>query len=208
MPRHDSIAHDITSPLIPVEVVAPPISHANFSIGDVVRHRLFDFRGVIFDVDPVFANSDEWYAAIPEDIRPRKDQPFYHLLAENMESSYVAYVSQQNLVPDDSDEPVDHPAISGLFSDYADGRYALRQVHRHSGESPPHITCSPAKAGVQSGSPPSRGNNLAKLWCTTLGCPSLRPFPAPSRLTTLPPSLSCPASPGGPCVRGAHVFGK
>ena len=84
MPRHDSIAHDITSPLIPVEVVAPPISHANFSIGDVVRHRLFDFRGVIFDVDPVFANSDEWYAAIPEDIRPRKDQPFYHLLAENM----------------------------------------------------------------------------------------------------------------------------
>ncbi len=131
MPRHDSITHDITSPLIPVEVVAPPISHANFSIGDVVRHRLFDFRGVIFDVDPVFANSDEWYAAIPEDIRPRKDQPFYHLLAENMESSYVAYVSQQNLVPDDSDEPVDHPAISGLFSDYADGRYALRQVHRH-----------------------------------------------------------------------------
>ena len=85
MPRHDSIAHDITSPLIPTEVIAPPISHANFSIGDVVRHRLFDFRGVIFDVDPVFANSDEWYAAIPEDIRPRKDQPFYHLLAENME---------------------------------------------------------------------------------------------------------------------------
>ena len=131
MPRHDSIAHDITRPIVPAEVVAPPISHANFSIGDVVRHRLFDFRGVIFDVDPVFANSDEWYAAIPEDIRPRKDQPFYHLLAENMESSYVAYVSQQNLVPDDSDEPVDHPAIDGLFSEYADGRYALRQVHRH-----------------------------------------------------------------------------
>ena len=76
MPRHDSIAHDITRPIVPAEVVAPPISHANFSIGDVVRHRLFDFRGVIFDVDPVFANSDEWYAAIPEDIRPRKDQPF------------------------------------------------------------------------------------------------------------------------------------
>ena len=131
MPRHDSIAHDITSPLIPAEVVAPPISHANFSIGDVVRHRLFDFRGVIFDVDPVFANSDEWYAAIPEDIRPRKDQPFYHLLAENAESSYVAYVSQQNLMVDDSDEPVDHPAIPGLFTGFTDGRYQLRANHRH-----------------------------------------------------------------------------
>jgi len=113
------------------EVVAPPVSHASFSIGDVVRHRMFDFRGVIFDVDPVFANTDEWYEAIPEQMRPKKDQPFYHLLAENMESSYVAYVSQQNLVPDASDEPVDHPAIAGLFSEFADGRYNLRAVHRH-----------------------------------------------------------------------------
>ena len=76
----------------------PPVATARFSIGDVVRHRVFDFRGVIFDVDPVFANSEEWYQAIPEDIRPRKDQPFYHLLAENAESNYVAYVSQQNLI--------------------------------------------------------------------------------------------------------------
>ena len=111
--------------------LAPPIAAARFSIGDVVRHRMFDFRGVIFDVDPVFANSDEWYEAIPEGIRPHKDQPFYHLLAENTESSYVAYVSQQNLVSDDTDEPVDHPAIAGLFTDYADGRYALRSVHKH-----------------------------------------------------------------------------
>jgi heat shock protein HspQ len=109
----------------------PPISHARFSIGDVVRHRLFDFRGVIFDIDPIFANSEEWYEAIPEDIRPRKDQPFYHLLAENTESSYVAYVSQQNLVTDDSEEPVDHPAIAGIFDGYADGRYKLRREHRH-----------------------------------------------------------------------------
>ena len=86
---------------------------ARFAIGEVVRHRLFDFRGVIFDVDPVFANSEEWYEAIPEDVRPSKDQPFYHLLAENAEQSYVAYVSQQNLVPDESDEPIDHPAIAG-----------------------------------------------------------------------------------------------
>lgn len=109
----------------------PPVSAARFAIGDVVRHRVFDFRGVIFDVDPVFANSEEWYQAIPEDIRPTKDQPFYHLLAENAEQSYVAYVSQQNLIPDDSDEPVDHPDINGLFDGYQDGRYRLKGVHRH-----------------------------------------------------------------------------
>src|SRR5882757_310832 len=104
---------------------------ARFAIGDVVRHKLFDFRGVIFDVDPVFANSDEWYEAIPEGLRPPKDQPFYHLLAENAESAYVAYVSQQNLVRDDSDEPVDHPAIADMFEGLEDGRYHLRPVHRH-----------------------------------------------------------------------------
>src|SRR3954454_3881230 len=88
---------------------------ARFAIGEVVRHRLFDFRGVVFDVDPEFANSEEWYEAIPADMRPSKDQPFYHLLAENSESTYVAYVSQQNLAPDDSDEPVDHPGIATMF---------------------------------------------------------------------------------------------
>jgi len=120
-------------PSLPLEaaVQMPPVSSARFAIGDVVRHRLFDFRGVIFDVDPVFANSDEWYEAIPEDVRPRKDQPFYHLLAENTESSYIAYVSQQNLVVDDTDEPVDHPAISGLFERYSGGRYKLKPHHRH-----------------------------------------------------------------------------
>jgi len=104
---------------------------ARFAIGDVVRHRLFDFRGIIFDVDPEFANSEEWYQAIPEDLRPPKDQPFYHLLAENAESSYVAYVSQQNLLPDDSDEPIDHPAIGSLFDRFDEGRYLLRREHRH-----------------------------------------------------------------------------
>src|SRR5687768_18052227 len=97
----------------PIDPVSMPL--ARFTIGEVVRHRLFDFRGVIFDVDPQFANSDEWYDAIPEAIRPSKDQPFYHLLAENAESAYVAYVSQQNLVADESDEPVDHPAIPSMF---------------------------------------------------------------------------------------------
>ena len=129
MPSHDVTSLSATGSRNPLD--APPIAHARFSIGDIVRHRMFDFRGVIFDVDPVFANSEEWYEAIPESIRPKRDQPFYHLLAENMESSYVAYVSQQNLVADESDEPVDHPAISGLFTGYADGRYRLRQQHRH-----------------------------------------------------------------------------
>ena len=109
----------------------PPILHARFAIGDVVRHRLLSFRGVIFDVDPVFANSDEWYQSIPADMRPRKDQPFYHLLAENAEASYVAYVSQGNLELDGTDEPLDHPAIAGLFDGFAQGRYSLKREHRH-----------------------------------------------------------------------------
>ena len=109
----------------------PPVAHARFTIGDVVRHRLFAFRGVVFDIDPVFANSEEWYEAIPADVRPRRDQPFYHLLAENSDSSYIAYVSQQNLEYDESEEPIDHPAIPGLFEPFTDGRYALKRQHRH-----------------------------------------------------------------------------
>ena len=104
---------------------------ARFAIGDVVRHRLFDFRGVIFDVDPVFANSEEWYEAIPEGLRPSKDQPFYHLLAENAETTYVAYVSQQNLVADDSDEPVEHPALAAMFERLEGNRYRLREQLKH-----------------------------------------------------------------------------
>jgi heat shock protein HspQ len=117
----------------PVNPVPSPLamSQARFGIGDVVRHRLFDFRGVIFDVDPVFANSEEWYQAIPEDLRPPKDQPFYHLLAENAEQSYIAYVSQQNLIQDESDEPIDHPAIEAYFNGFDGGRYQLRPEHRH-----------------------------------------------------------------------------
>ena len=111
--------------------IAPVVSHARFSLGEVVRHRIFDFRGVVYDVDPVFANSEEWYQAIPEEIRPAKDQPFYHLLAENGETSYIAYVSQQNLLPDDSEEPVDHPEIAGLFDAFAEGRYQLKRERRH-----------------------------------------------------------------------------
>jgi heat shock protein HspQ len=107
-----------------------PIASSRFGVGDVVRHRLFDFRGVIFDIDPIFANSEEWYQSIPEDVRPSKDQPFYHLLAENGDSSYVAYVSQQNLIGDSGAGPVDHPGIGDLFGEFHDGRYPLRAEHR------------------------------------------------------------------------------
>lgn len=110
---------------------APRQTRARFSIGDVVKHRYFDFRGVVFDIDPVFANSEEWYQAIPDAVRPRRDQPFYHLLAENEDASYIAYVSQQNLTRDPDGGPVDHPSLPEMFEDYADGRYRLRQGLAH-----------------------------------------------------------------------------
>ena len=103
---------------------------AKFGIGQVVKHRLFDFRGVIFDVDPVFNNTEEWYNSIPEEARPRKDQPFYHLLAENEETEYIAYVSEQNLQVDDTRAPVRHPQVRDYFAGYdkAAGRYRLRET--------------------------------------------------------------------------------
>ncbi len=104
---------------------------AKFAIGQVVKHRIFPFRGVIFDVDPVFANTEEWWLSIPEDVRPRKDQPFYHLLAENDQSSYVAYVSEQNLLPDETDEPVAHPQTSVIFEAFKPGHYQLRPRITH-----------------------------------------------------------------------------
>jgi len=110
---------------------APLIERARFAPGDIVRHRMFDFRGVVFDVDPVFSNSEEWYEAIPEAIRPAKEQPFYHLLAESDDSSYIAYVSQQNLVADGEAGPVDHPQLAAMFDGLDRGRYRVRAIHRH-----------------------------------------------------------------------------
>ena len=92
------------------------INIAQFSIGDVVKHKHFDFRGVIYDVDFEFNNSEEWYQSIPKDVRPKRNQPFYHLLAENNEVTYEAYVSEQNLIDDDSDEPIKHPLIEEIFT--------------------------------------------------------------------------------------------
>ena len=100
-------------------------SRAKYGLGQIVRHRKHPFRGVVFDVDAIFSNTEEWYDAIPEENRPRKNQPFYHLLAENDQSYYVAYVSEQNLVPDPTGEPIDHPDLPDLFGDIQDGVYPL-----------------------------------------------------------------------------------
>jgi heat shock protein HspQ len=101
-------------------------TRAKYHLGQVLRHRKHPFRGVVFDVDAMFSNTDEWYENIPEDSRPNKDQPFYHLLAENDQSYYVAYVSEQNLMPDETGEPVEHPDLSEMFGAFEDGRYPLQ----------------------------------------------------------------------------------
>lgn len=104
---------------------------AKFKIGQIVKHRHFPFRGVIFDVDPEFSNTEEWYESIPAEIRPAKEQPFYHLLAENEKASYIAYVSEQNLVSDARGGPVDHPAVNEFFGDLRHGEYSLHPHRMH-----------------------------------------------------------------------------
>jgi heat shock protein HspQ len=99
---------------------------AKFGIGQVVKHRFYPFRGVIFDVDPIFSNTEEWWRSIPAEVRPAKEQPFYHLYAENADSQYVAYVSEQNLMSDESGEPVRHPQVKETFERTEDGRYCVR----------------------------------------------------------------------------------
>jgi len=103
---------------------------ARFKLGEVVKHRVFPFRGVIFDIDPVFNNTDEWWLSIPENVRPSKDQPFYHLFAENDETEYVAYVSEQNLLPDTSGTPIRHPDVADVF-EWNDGAYHPRDNRMH-----------------------------------------------------------------------------
>ncbi len=99
---------------------------AKYQIGQVVKHRLFPFRGVVFDIDPVFNNTEQWWLSIPAEVRPRKDQPFYHLFAENAETEYIAYVSEQNLLPDTSDTPVRHPKVAEVFKRDNSGAYHRR----------------------------------------------------------------------------------
>ncbi len=101
---------------------------AKFHIGQIVRHRIYPFRGVIFNVDPVFSNTEEWLMSIPEDVRPHRNQPFYHLLAENAQTSYIAYVSEQNLVSDESGRPLSHPQLNEMFSGIENGRYLPKKI--------------------------------------------------------------------------------
>ena len=108
-------------------VPRPTARAAKFKLGAVVRHRVFPFRGVVFDIDPEFNNTEEWWLSIPEDVRPHKDQPFYHLLAENAETEYIAYVSEQNLLPDTSGQPLRHPQLTELFVQDDDGGYRPKQ---------------------------------------------------------------------------------
>ena len=105
--------------------------NAKFGIGEVVRHKVFPFRGVVFDVDPEFANSEEWWNAIPAEVRPTKEQPFYHLLAENAETEYVAYVSEQNLEKDESDEPLRNPQVQQIFVLEQAGHYKPKVNFAH-----------------------------------------------------------------------------
>jgi len=121
------IANQTAAPAI----LQPPMRTAKFAIGQVVKHRLYPFRGVIFDVDPVFANTEEWLASIPEDARPRRDQPFYHLLAENAQTTYVAYVSEQNLLADETGKPVGHPQVPHFFKELKRGYYVSRDRAIH-----------------------------------------------------------------------------
>ena len=107
------------------------VTNTQFTIGQVVKHRIYDFRGVIVDVDPEFNNTEEWWLAIPEEVRPRKDQPFYHLLAENESTSYEAYVSEQNLLVDDTGEPVNHPQVAEVFGEFLGTSYALPDSYRN-----------------------------------------------------------------------------
>lgn len=100
-------------------------AQAKYHLGQILRHRKHPFRGVVFDVDAKFSNTEEWYAAIPEDSRPSRNQPYYHLLAENERSYYVAYVSEQNLLPDETGEPVEHPDLPEMFGDFEDGCYPV-----------------------------------------------------------------------------------
>lgn len=107
------------------------VKQAKFTVGQVVRHRFYPFRGVIFDIDPEFGNTEEWWLAIPEDIRPHKEQPYYHLLAENSETEYIAYVSEQNLLPDESGQPLRHPQLSELFTEDENGGYRALFLQSH-----------------------------------------------------------------------------
>ena len=116
-----------TSNIIKVKVIREPL----FNIGDIVKHKIYPFRGVIVDVDPEFSNTEDWYQSIPAEIRPSKEQPYYHLMAENTDTFYSAYVSQQNLINDGKNGPVDHPDLDQIFNGIHKGKYLLKSFVRN-----------------------------------------------------------------------------
>ena len=126
-----TIAARIKARKLAARVTPAAMRQAKFSVGAVVKHRVYPFRGVVFDIDPVFNNTEDWWQAIPEEIRPRKDQPFYHLLAENAETTYVAYVSEQNLLADKTGKPVRHPQVKEMFALDGHGQYRPRFLQSH-----------------------------------------------------------------------------
>ena len=107
------------------------IIETQYAIGQVVKHKFLDFRGVIYDVDPEFNNTEEWYQSIPSSIRPKKDQPFYHVFAENDQVFYSAYVSQQNLQIDDSKVPIEHPDVSDFFGEFNGQTYSILNASKN-----------------------------------------------------------------------------
>lgn len=128
--RSKSNPPEPSEPAVNIESLGaqPIIRQAKYKIGQVVHHRMFPFRGVIFDVDPQFANTEEWFESIPEKVRPNRDQPYYHIFAENNEGHYTAYVSEQNLVIDNSNEPIQNPDIDNVFTLSETGQYQLRET--------------------------------------------------------------------------------
>lgn len=100
-------------------------THARFSVGQLVHHKKFDYRGVIVDVDPVYAGTDEWYEQVARS-RPPKDRPWYHVLVHGAE--YETYVAERHLEPDDSGEPIDHPHVAHFFAEFRDGAYVRHRA--------------------------------------------------------------------------------
>ena len=98
---------------------------AKFSVGQLIHHRLFDYRGVIVDVDPTFQNSEEWYEQVAR-TRPPKDQPWYHVLVND--NVHTTYVAERNLEPDESSEPIRHPLLHDFFNAFEDGHYVSNRV--------------------------------------------------------------------------------
>ncbi len=98
---------------------------ANFRVGQLIHHKLFDYRGAVVDVDPVFGGDDEWYEAMARS-RPPKDKPWYHVLVHDAE--HMTYVAERNLEPDDSGEPIRHPVLDQVFGEFRDGAYVSLRV--------------------------------------------------------------------------------